>query len=144
MSATFSLDEVAKHNKSDDCWVIIHGKVYDVTKFLSEHPGLQHIFIILEVAKKFWKRKEAKMPLPNLTNSTRRKCLINTANCVLEVLPSQVLVLQPLHPRPHSELQEKLLLTNTCLEIKHLMVTPWFVQFFAMVFSNTNVSGTKA
>ncbi|CAN3359575.1 L-lactate dehydrogenase (cytochrome) [Diutina catenulata] len=32
-------DEVAKHNSKSDCWVIIHGKAYDVTDFLSEHPG---------------------------------------------------------------------------------------------------------
>merc|ERR1712072_1011265 len=31
--------EVAKHNNRDDCWVIIHGKAYDVTEFLPEHPG---------------------------------------------------------------------------------------------------------
>ncbi|KAL2267561.1 hypothetical protein VTJ83DRAFT_4838 [Remersonia thermophila] len=31
--------EVAKHNKADDCWVIVHGKAYDVTEFLPEHPG---------------------------------------------------------------------------------------------------------
>ncbi|KAL2200462.1 FMN-dependent dehydrogenase-domain-containing protein [Corynascus similis CBS 632.67] len=31
--------EVAKHNKSDDCWVIVHGRAYDVTEFLPEHPG---------------------------------------------------------------------------------------------------------
>ncbi|KAL2120610.1 hypothetical protein VTJ04DRAFT_4637 [Mycothermus thermophilus] len=31
--------EVAKHNKPDDCWVIVHGKAYDVTEFLPEHPG---------------------------------------------------------------------------------------------------------
>ncbi|KLT43318.1 mitochondrial fmn-dependent dehydrogenase [Cutaneotrichosporon oleaginosum] len=32
-------DEVAKHNKRDDCWVIIAGNVYDVTEFMAIHPG---------------------------------------------------------------------------------------------------------
>ena len=32
-------NEVAKHDNQDDCWVIIHGKAYDVTDFLPEHPG---------------------------------------------------------------------------------------------------------
>jgi L-lactate dehydrogenase (cytochrome) len=31
--------EIAKHNSKDSCWVIIHGKAYDVTEFLPEHPG---------------------------------------------------------------------------------------------------------
>ncbi|KAL2177268.1 FMN-dependent dehydrogenase-domain-containing protein [Thermothelomyces heterothallicus CBS 202.75] len=31
--------EIAKHNKPDDCWVIVHGRAYDVTEFLPEHPG---------------------------------------------------------------------------------------------------------
>ncbi|CAH8651903.1 unnamed protein product [Heterobilharzia americana] len=35
----FTLAEVRKHNKSDDLWIIIHDKVYDLTKFVSEHPG---------------------------------------------------------------------------------------------------------
>jgi cytochrome b involved in lipid metabolism len=35
----FSLQEVAKHNTRDDCWIIIHGNVYDVTGYLKEHPG---------------------------------------------------------------------------------------------------------
>jgi hypothetical protein len=33
------LREVSKHNSWQDCWVVVHGKVYDVTSFLNEHPG---------------------------------------------------------------------------------------------------------
>lgn len=36
---TFSFIEVGKHNSSNDCWLAIHGKVYDVTEFISSHPG---------------------------------------------------------------------------------------------------------
>jgi len=36
---SYSRDEVAKHNKSEDCWVIIRDSVYDVTQFLNDHPG---------------------------------------------------------------------------------------------------------
>ncbi|ODQ52508.1 hypothetical protein SAICODRAFT_93394 [Saitoella complicata NRRL Y-17804] len=38
-------EEVAKHNSKDDCWVIIHGKAYDVTNFLPDHPGGQAIIL---------------------------------------------------------------------------------------------------
>ncbi|PAV19486.1 cytochrome b2 [Pyrrhoderma noxium] len=34
-----TLAEVSKHNSRSSCWVIIRNKVYDVTDFLSEHPG---------------------------------------------------------------------------------------------------------
>ncbi|KAI0852530.1 FMN-dependent dehydrogenase-domain-containing protein [Daldinia vernicosa] len=42
--------EVAKHNSKESCWVIIHGKAYDVTEFLPEHPG--GMGIILKYAGK--------------------------------------------------------------------------------------------
>jgi L-lactate dehydrogenase (cytochrome) len=32
-------DEVSRHNSRESCWVVIHGKAYDVTEFLPEHPG---------------------------------------------------------------------------------------------------------
>jgi len=36
---TYSVDEVKKHTKDSDCWVVLHNEVYDVTKFLNDHPG---------------------------------------------------------------------------------------------------------
>lgn len=38
-------EEVAKHNSKDDCWVIIHGRAYDVTEFMPEHPGGPRIIL---------------------------------------------------------------------------------------------------
>ncbi|KAL8233082.1 hypothetical protein R6Q57_002860 [Mikania cordata] len=35
----FEFNEVKIHDTIGDCWVIIHGKVYDVTPFMDEHPG---------------------------------------------------------------------------------------------------------
>eukprot|EP00249_Psilotum_nudum_P004012 c17533_g1_i1 orf=173-580(+) len=34
-----SFAEVSDHNNSKDCWLVIGGKVFDVTRFLEEHPG---------------------------------------------------------------------------------------------------------
>jgi cytochrome b involved in lipid metabolism len=30
---------VKKHNKDYDCWVIVEGKVYDVSTYMDDHPG---------------------------------------------------------------------------------------------------------
>jgi len=38
-SQKLSGTEIAKHNSKQSCWVVIHGKAYDVTEFLPEHPG---------------------------------------------------------------------------------------------------------
>ncbi|CEP15271.1 hypothetical protein [Parasitella parasitica] len=36
---TYTFEQVQAHNKPNDCWIVIEGKVFDVTNFLSEHPG---------------------------------------------------------------------------------------------------------
>ncbi|KAK2463103.1 hypothetical protein APHAL10511_004758 [Amanita phalloides] len=37
--------EVATHNSRESCWIIVHGKVYDVTDFLDDHPGGSNIIL---------------------------------------------------------------------------------------------------
>ncbi|PHH76508.1 hypothetical protein CDD82_3958 [Ophiocordyceps australis] len=38
---------VAEHNSATSCWVILYGNVYDVTDFLSSHPGGPNVILRL-------------------------------------------------------------------------------------------------
>lgn len=35
----FTMDEITKHNSEESCWTIIRGEVYDLTDWISQHPG---------------------------------------------------------------------------------------------------------
>ncbi|NXS59333.1 CYB5 protein, partial [Brachypteracias leptosomus] len=39
----YRLEEVQKHNNSQKTWIILHNRIYDVTKFLDEHPGGEEV-----------------------------------------------------------------------------------------------------
>ncbi|CAN8247718.1 unnamed protein product [Cochlearia groenlandica] len=41
----FTLSQVSEHNQAHDCWIIINGKVYNVTKFLEDHPGGDEVLL---------------------------------------------------------------------------------------------------
>ncbi|EAW12887.1 putative cytochrome b5 reductase [Aspergillus clavatus NRRL 1] len=41
----FTVEDVALHKSRDDLWVIIHGKVYDLTQYLRDHPGGADVLI---------------------------------------------------------------------------------------------------
>lgn len=36
---TLNMDEISKHNKQTDCWMLISGNVYNITSFFGSHPG---------------------------------------------------------------------------------------------------------
>ncbi|KAK2060124.1 oxidoreductase NAD-binding domain-containing protein [Colletotrichum caudatum] len=41
----FTAKEVAAHREANDCWMVIHGNVYDVTKYVHDHPGGAEVLI---------------------------------------------------------------------------------------------------
>lgn len=38
-SQTYSLAEIAEANNTSKCWTTINSKVYDITSYISKHPG---------------------------------------------------------------------------------------------------------
>ncbi|KPI45265.1 putative cytochrome b5 [Cyphellophora attinorum] len=59
MSKTFTKDDVAKKNSPDNgMYIIVDTSVYDVTKFVDEHPGGSKILKRVagkDATKQFWK-----------------------------------------------------------------------------------------
>lgn len=35
----YTMCQISRHDKSTDCWVVAHRRVYDATKFLESHPA---------------------------------------------------------------------------------------------------------
>ncbi|XP_026233731.1 cytochrome b5 isoform X2 [Anabas testudineus] len=44
-SKYYTLEEIRVHNMSNDTWLIIHDKVYDISRFLEEHPGGEEVLL---------------------------------------------------------------------------------------------------
>ena len=39
MARTISTQEISGHNILEDLWIVVNGKVYNITDFAPEHPG---------------------------------------------------------------------------------------------------------
>jgi L-lactate dehydrogenase (cytochrome) len=39
MTRSVSVQEVSKHSISEDLWIVVNEKVYDLTEFAPQHPG---------------------------------------------------------------------------------------------------------
>ena len=42
---SYTLADVAKHNNASSCWSAINGNVYDLTSWISKHPGGQQAIL---------------------------------------------------------------------------------------------------
>jgi alkylation response protein AidB-like acyl-CoA dehydrogenase/predicted heme/steroid binding protein len=52
MLEEFTTEDVAKHNKQDDLWIVIDSRVYDLSKFARLHPGGVNVLYSKSVAGK--------------------------------------------------------------------------------------------
>lgn len=70
MSQTFTPADVSTHNNPDKgMYIIIDDSVYDVTKFVDEHPGGAKILKRVagkDASKQFWKVGVALIPFVSL------------------------------------------------------------------------------
>ncbi|KAL5467686.1 hypothetical protein EMCRGX_G031949 [Ephydatia muelleri] len=41
----YTWEQIKEHNHSKSLWVVVHDNVYDVTKFLEEHPGGEEVML---------------------------------------------------------------------------------------------------
>ncbi|XP_018425922.1 PREDICTED: cytochrome b5 type B isoform X3 [Nanorana parkeri] len=39
----YTLEDVQKRNSAKELWLVIHGRVYDITSFVEEHPGGEEV-----------------------------------------------------------------------------------------------------
>eukprot|EP01083_Nonionella_stella_P032811 89795_1 len=35
----YTMNQIKKHNKRDDCWMVLNGHVFDLTEYIPFHPG---------------------------------------------------------------------------------------------------------
>ncbi|KAF5341470.1 hypothetical protein D9758_013941 [Tetrapyrgos nigripes] len=52
---SFTLDEVTKHNKENDLWVVINSNVYDLSRFAQLHPGGKSVLLNQSIVTSFYR-----------------------------------------------------------------------------------------
>jgi len=98
MKKKFSLQEVTAHASEEDCWVVVDGEVWDVTKFLKLHPGGRHV--LLQYAGKDATEAFYSMHMSSVLDKYRQKFVIGRLEGT-SVLDRQL----PRRQVPHAELR---------------------------------------
>ena len=86
----FTKEEVSKNNNEKSCWLIVKDDVYDVTSFISKHPGSKyailsnagkqvddHFLFHSKSAQKMWKKNFHIGKIYTNKNSTNLCCIIS-------------------------------------------------------------------
>ncbi|GFZ42845.1 Cytochrome b5 [Saitozyma sp. JCM 24511] len=42
---TYTLESLKEHSSRESLWMLLHDKVYDVTRFMDEHPGGDEVLL---------------------------------------------------------------------------------------------------
>lgn len=80
----YSMEEVAKHNKKDDLWIVVKGVVLDVTNWLDEHPGGPQA-LFSHMGKD---ASEGKLPFYRILNPLAGVEVLKPRNLGANILPS--------------------------------------------------------
>lgn len=72
---SFTMSEVGSHVTKNDCWVVIDGKVINVTNFLAEHPGGEQV-ILNKAGKDVSKIFKMIHPEGTLESRLPKECLL--------------------------------------------------------------------
>ncbi|XP_057543134.1 cytochrome b5 [Amaranthus tricolor] len=104
-----SMQEASEHNSKDDCWVVIDGKVYDVTSYLDEHPGGDDVLLTAT-------GKDAKEEFEDVGHSQDARDMLKNY-FVGEIDPSAATI-------PETKQEER---ANTIQKIKDLTRQYWAV-----------------
>ncbi|XP_052195555.1 cytochrome b5 [Diospyros lotus] len=92
-------EEVTKHNKLKDCWLVISGKVYDVTPFMDDHPGGDEVLIAAT-------GKDATNDFEDVGHSDSAREMMEKY-CIGEVDPSTVPLKRTYVPPPQAHNSDK-------------------------------------
>ncbi|KAG2392725.1 hypothetical protein C9374_011450 [Naegleria lovaniensis] len=106
----YSREQVSAHSSENDCWMICHGLVYDVTTYLNEHPGGVNL-MMKNAGKDCTSDFEAMFHSPKARNILK-KYLIG------ELLPEKNQLLGSMQRRSH--------LTNNNNQIKNSLLSPFY------------------
>ncbi|XVF03167.1 hypothetical protein REPUB_Repub04eG0237700 [Reevesia pubescens] len=112
LTKLYTMEEASQHNTKDDCWIIVDGKVYDVTSYLDEHPGGDDV--VLEAT-----RKDATDDFEDAGHSKSAKELLETF-CIGELDTSSPII-------PELEISSKKEATDYSQKLMDLTKQYWTI-----------------
>ncbi|XP_050235976.1 cytochrome b5 [Mercurialis annua] len=108
----YSMPEVSQHSTKNDCWIVIDGKVYDVSSYLDEHPGGDDVVLATT-------GKDATDDFEDAGHSDDAKNLMESF-CIGELDSSDLAI-------PELEISSKKESSDYALQVKELTKQYWTV-----------------